>query len=483
MLSDAEIIELERLLWEQELSDLKKGLQTPVVGKNNPNYIFLFSAIANQRYDAKGKLSAGYRGCVLEGSSRSGKTWSGVDTIIFICLFLEPQGVSIKIYRDIYASFKDTLYDDFKKRLDDFGLPNPFHNAQEVKSFKIMKSRISFLGCDKIGKSHGSGSDYAFFNEGMFIPQNIFDQVEMRCRKFWWIDYNPSYTDHWIFESVIPRPDVGFLRTTFNDNPFLSNPERNKILSYEPWLPGSYEIKNESELWYNGSLITDKHYPPPHPENVKNGTADVFMWTVYGLGLRGAMQGVIFNNVHFVNKEDVPAHLSPIGTIDFGFTNDPCAINRYYEDQHNIYIEPLIYSPIDNPQDISEAIKQLGFTKDMPITCDSADKYTGQNKGTVEMVIGLQRLGWKASKVNKTKSVVFWLTSMKTKKIHIVVNHLYKEAKKERENYKWKEINGILINQPEDKYNHIWDSARYGHISFNQSKIQTNVSDWAGAMT
>ena len=62
---------------------------------------------------------------------------------------------------------------------------------------------------------------------------------------------------------------------------------------------------------------------------------------------------------------------------------------------------------------------------------------------------------------------MFWLTSMKKKKIHIIKNHLYKQALKEQQNYKMKEIAGISINQPIDKWNHIWDAARYGHIAHN----------------
>ncbi len=41
--------------------------------------------------------------------------------------------------------------------------------------------------------------------------------------------------------------------------------------------------------------------------------------------------------------------------------------------------------------------------------------------------------------------------------------------KKEQENYTMREINGIAINQPIDKWNHGWDSARYRHMAFNSS--------------
>ena len=243
MLTDAEILELETLLKERDIDMSRKRLCV-LEEDTNPNYAILYNAIKDQKYEKNEKgddvLVRGYRGAALEGSSRSGKTWSGVDIIIWICLFVEPEGCTINIYRETYNEFKTTLYDDFKRRLDDYGLDNPFHKNQEVKSFKIGKSRIYFLGDGK----HGGGCDYAFFNEMMFINQSVFDQTEMRCRKFWWADYNPSVTDHWFFDKVLSRPDVAFLRTTYLDNKYISPQEKNKILSYEPWKPGSYIVKN-----------------------------------------------------------------------------------------------------------------------------------------------------------------------------------------------------------------------------------------------
>lgn len=470
MLTDTEMLELENLLKEKEIDISRKKL-SKIDEDTNPNYKLLFNAIQDQKYDKEGNLISGFRGAGLEGSSRSGKTWSGVDVIIWLCLYYEPKGCTINIYRETYNEFKTTLYDDFKRRLDDYSLPNPFRNAQEIKSFKINQSRIYFLGDGK----HGGGCDYAFFNEMMFINQSVFDQTEMRCRKFWWADYNPSVTDHWFFDKVLTRPDVAFLRTTFTDNKHISPQERNKILSYDPWLPGSYIVKNGVIMCYNKLTkkvepVTSTNQPPPHPTNIQNGTADEFMHKVYALGLRGAMKGVIFPYVEWIDK--FPKDKAPIYPNDFGFTTDPNVLGKYAEDEFNIWIEPLSYEPIETPEALASLMEELGIDKANIIPCDSADKYTGENKGTVEMVKGLRKLGYSnAYKISKTKSVMFWLNSMKTKKIHIVKNHLYQQTLKEQQNYRMKEINGIAINQPIDKYNHFWDMARYGHIAHN-SKTQ-----------
>ena len=485
MLTDAEMLELETLLKEKGIDISRKKL-TKIDEDTNPNYKLLFESITQQKYekDEKGNdvLVSGFRGAGLEGSSRSGKTWSGVDIIIWLCLYYEPQGCTINIYRETYNEFKTTLYDDFKRRLDDYSLPNPFHNAQEIKSFRIGKSRIYFLGDGK----HGGGCDYAFFNEVMFINQSVFDQTEMRCRKFWWADYNPSVTDHWFFDKVLTRPDVAFLRTTYLDNKHISPQERNKILSYDPWLPSSYIVKNGIVMCYHKLTkkvepVTSTNQPPPHPTNIQNGTADEFMHKVYGLGLRGAREGMIFKYIEWI--DEFPTDKAIIYANDFGFTNDPNVLVKYAEDDFNIWIEPLSYQPIENHNDLSSFFEKLNIKRNSEylkddgdlIICDSSDKYTGENKGTVEMVKSLKLMWWNTKKISKTKDIMFWINSMKSKKIHIVKNHLYDDVLKEQQNYVFKTIGGISVNQPIDKYNHFWDASRYGHIAHN-SKTQIFVT-------
>lgn len=465
-ITDAELLELEELLMQEEIYSYKKGL-IEFNEKTSPNYKILYDSITSQKwgYDKEGKpkLLNGYAGCVLEGSSRSTKTWGSLFIIVYLGLIKhEKDGCTINVYRQTYNEFKTTLYDDFKRILNLFDLDNPFERAKEISSFKIGKTTINLLGDGKFG----GGCDYAFFNEVMFINEEVFKQVKMRCRYFWWMDFNPCFTDHWVFNSVIPRKDVNYLKTTFRQNNYISANELNEILSYEPFLPGSYEI-TEDDILYQGKPITDLNQPPPHPVNVEQGTASLFDWKVYGLGLRGAMKGVIFEHLTWI--DEFPDVAYTYGN-DFGFTADPNATVKYAEDEKNIWFELLIYQPIETPEELDASFEAVGVERHLPIACDSSDKYTGENKGTVEMVQGLNDLGWiEAFKISKTKSIMFWLLSMKKKKIHCVKNHNWKYVKKERENYKMKEVNGILINQPIDKHNHVWDAVRYAHMSHNDN--------------
>jgi phage terminase large subunit len=398
--------------------------------KHNPNLTHLISKHLRRQ------------GAILEGSSRSGKTWSGVDFVIY--LVTNYSGLTINIIRETSVSFKTTLYDDFNRRLPDFGIQSPFIDRQEVPSFALFGSKINMLGADKPSKFHGASCDFAWFNEMMDIPQSVFDQQEQRCRKFWWGDYNPKFTQHWIYDKILKRPDVSSLRTTFTDNPFISRVEKKKILSYDPG----------------------------NPLNIEAGTADDYMWRVYGLGMRGELKGRVFQAIEWVDA--MPEGLAYVYGLDFGFTNDPTALVRIADDGLSIWLELLCYEPIETPGALSGYMDRIGIERYIPITADSSDKYTGENKGTVEMVRDLKREGWKIDKVKKDKSVVFWINKMKERQIKVVHN---RHALAEAENYRWRTVNGITINQPVDEFNHFWDASRYGFMSLNPQQSQVMIWD------
>lgn len=402
----------------------------------NPNLKFLHKS-----------LKEGKTGAILEGSSRSGKTWSSVDFIVYLCSTIET-GATINIIKETYNSFKTTLYEDFNRRLPMYGIKSPFSDKQEVAQFKLFGNQINLLGADKESKFHGAGCDYFYVNEALDVSNAIFDQAEQRCRKFWWMDYNPKATEHWIFNKVCNRAGVSFLKTTFLDNPFVSANEKRKILSYEPTHP------------------EDRHLPVdkrrPHPINIAQGTADDYMWNVYGLGLRSAPEGLIFPNVEWIDK--FPENLEKIyyGS-DIGQTESPSTVAKVGIDKlatvaspGNMYIECLAHEPTPSTNDYIRLLNTC-VQKNTVVWADSAEPgYISAARQA-----GMQVLG-----VNKFPgSIMYGIGIMKNYKIHLVKNQHYQAFLKEQTNYKKREVNGIKLDEPIDDHNHIWDGARYAVMS------------------
>ena len=368
--------------------------------KINPNFRCLV-----QNYETS-------RGIRLAGSSRSGKTWSTVLFLVWLAT-VKRERATVHIIRSTYNSFKTTLYDDFKRIFDSMGIYNPFDQLQEVKSFNILGLKIHFIGADKVGKAKGAGADYVWFNEVTEIPKEIFDQKEMRCRKMWIADYNPSEHDHWIYPEQMKREDVATLHTTFLDNPFVSETEKRKILSYEPT-----------------------------PENIERGTADPYMWSVYGMGKAAIREGAIITNWEQGAFDD---SLPYIWGMDFGYTQDPTTLSKVAAKNELIYAKEYLYQTGLTTQQIADILRQH-TKKDDLIIADGAES---------RLIDELWYMGFNIHKAKKgADSVRYGLQKIRERKIIVEGDNLIKEIR----NYVW--LDG-KSNTPIDKHNHLIDSIRY----------------------
>ena len=216
---------------------------------------------------------SGKRGVILEGGARSGKTIASIDFLIGLCAKNFNKGKLIFLIKDIYNGFKTTLYDDFNRRLPDHGIPSPFANVKELQSFYLFGNRIVLIGADQPDKFLSASCDIFWANEPLNIKKETWRQIEMRCRMFWWSDYNPMFSDHWIYDFE-KRPEISFCHTTMLDNPYIPRWQKINILSANP------DVK----------------------ENIDQKTADDYIWKVYGLGLRASPQGLIFPNVNWIER-------------------------------------------------------------------------------------------------------------------------------------------------------------------------------------
>ena len=380
----------------------------------NPNYVELEKAYRNPNI----------RGICLEGSSGSGKTWSCIMFLLKLCAFNE--GLTINAIRETYNSFKTTLYDDFGRILPALpGVQNPFISNHEVPVYRLLGNKINFLGADNPARFEGARCDIAYYNELLDIDKVIFDQQEQRTRQFWIADWNPKTTAHYAFE-LEKRPDVVFFRSTFLDNPALSQSERLKIMSYEPT-----------------------------PENIQKGTADKYRWAVYGLGQRAARQGLVHPNVTWVNE--FPTDCEKIGYgCDFGWTNSPTAIVRAGNKGNDLFVELLYYKPTPRAAELIEAVK-LFVPEDGHITCDSSDS-NAKNEG-VSYIMEMRRAGINALPARKFPgSVKVGIELINKHRLFYVRNV---DLRKEQENRVWRYVGGIPLNEPEKGNDHAHDALAY----------------------
>lgn len=372
---------------------------------------------------------------ILEiGGSRSSKTWSIFQ--FFIINALQGKNWDITIARKVFKDTKGTLLKDFQTLIEKYKLDvTPeinFNRADQI--YSLNGSTFEFFGLDNSGKLHGKSQDWFWLNETIEIERKHFDQLEMRTRIGAILDLNPSDDTHWVFD-LEKRPDVGAIHSTMLDNPFLEQVIVDKIKSYEP-----------------------------NDINYTNGTADLYMWEVYGLGKKAKLQGAIFENWDIVDTIPTTSNLIGYG-LDFGYTNDPTALVAVYIQDNELYLEELLYETKLVNEHIAEKMRICDVKSDDIIIADSSEP---------KSIEEIARSGFsRITGVEKGQdSVKFGIDLMHKYKIHITKRSSNLES--ELRKYKWSEDrNGNNTNKPVDAYNHAIDATRYVVMDQLKKKHET----------
>lgn len=364
-----------------------------------------------------------------EGGSRSGKTWDTLLFFVWYCAVNKDARKKIRIFRDTLVNCRTTVYEDFTQILHLLQL-TPIAQIREsgAPRVELFGNTIYFHGLDDWRKVEGLPSDVLFFNEALEIDKKCCETLFMRCAELCILDWNPRYTQHWCFE-LQHRADALFFHSTYKDNKHLAQTIREGIEAYEPT-----------------------------PENIAAGTADEWRWKVYGLGVRAAMEGLVYPDVDWITEFPNDCEYVVLG-MDFGFTNDPTALVRCGMRGRDLFVELLVYAPYDNPDNLAEACAPHFQTRngsELYAYCDSADKYAKNPEG---MVFALNTRGLPCIKTKKyAGSIVDGIQAVKSFRLHIVEN---KNARDEQGSYCYASVNGIRTNAPVDHSNHLWDAIRY----------------------
>lgn len=333
------------------------------------------------------------------------------------------ESFSLTITRDKLTWIKATLLKDFYEITTKYGIevsPQINGNRQD-QVYQVMNAEFAFFGLDYPEKLHGRKQDWFWINEAMEVGRKHFDQLEMRSTKGGVIDYNPVTDEHWVYD-LQKRPDTQVIVSTMLDNPFLPEAITNKILSYQPT-----------------------------EENIANGTADQYMWDVYGLGVKAKLQGAVFEHFEVIERIPEGSKLLGIG-LDFGYSNHPAAAIEVYLYDQKLILNELFYATKLLNSDIMRKLENLNIKKDVPIYPDPAEP---------KSVAELGSNGWNVRDVAKgADSINFGINVLKSYKLCITSKSLNTERELRR--YKWMQNKlGEVLPKPIDEWNHAIDAARY----------------------
>lgn len=358
---------------------------------------------------------AGFTTVSEQGSSRSSKTFNTVIWIILRCLYTPKTTVSV--VRATLPAIKGSVFRDFKEIMIKMKVWDDrcMNKSDFIYSFPN-GSWVEFFSCDNEQKIRGRKRKILYVNEGNELKFIEWQQLQMRTTEFSIIDYNPSFTeDHWLCTLNKEKTTYHFI-TTYKDNPFLEQ----KVID---------EI--ESLQWKNPSL-----------------------WRVYGLGLQAIIEGLIFENVEYVDEIPFFAKKKAWIGMDLGYTNDPTAIVEVCLYDDTIYIDEIRYQTKMLSSDIIESLKQKNRIekRQYKVISESADP---------RLIDEVYNAGIDIHPVKKFGgSIMAGIQKMQEFKIKVTKRST--NIRKEFNNYTYRQDKeGKWLNEPIDAWNHGLDAIRY----------------------
>lgn len=362
--------------------------------------------------DNRKALSGDKRFIVNQGGSRSSKTYSLCQLFIIHCL--SNPGTRLSIVRKTLPALRNTVMVDFFEIIQEMGIYSKLSHNKTNNTYDFGNgSVVAFFSTDDEQKLRGRKHSVVWANEANELLHEEFMQLNMRCEGKFFVDFNPSENSSWIYD--LPEEDTIIIKSTYKDNPFLPDSIKNQI----------EDLKRTDEALYQ----------------------------IYALGEKAVSKSNIYSNWTFVKQKPHKFEQYVYG-LDFGY-NHPTALVRVYWHERDIYIEPVIYESYLTTTDLIERMNGLGISKTTEIMADYARP---------EIIKEIEIAGYNI--LNASKEVKQGITNVKT---FGVTCYDDPNLVREYDNYKWKKVKDVIMDEPIKLHDDAMDAIRYAvqHITQN----------------
>lgn len=419
-----------------------------------------------------------YRYILLPGSSRSSKTHSAIQN--YYTEAWNQENKRLSVWRNEKKLCKDTVGYDMKNVFPTMPYYSPglvaYNRAEGIYSFPS-GSVIELCGTDDQNKVHGYNGDILWLNEPYDMSLDTFNQLDQRTNEFVVIDLNPK-ENHWSDDLKKDERTI-VIHSTFKDNPYCPREQRIKILSYQPVKLCQIvvdKILPEAEAKeYN---ITENKLNIPEKllielsrckENERKNSANTFNWMVYGLGIKAEKPNRIFSwekiTEDAYHKIDAVRYYG----VDWGVV-DPWGIleAKYYDGamyfheknykSENECKELLTIQELEQVSKAEEGLvkwvfNKLSIPKNAYIVCDT-------NRPLKIIALHDAGFDYAIAAPKPPGSIIDGINILHNMKCYYTESST--KIGYEQENYsRMVDRYGIVLEEPEDKDNHLMDPARY----------------------
>ncbi len=355
----------------------------------------------------------GKRRCLNEGGVSSSKTFSILQVLILIARSAK-QPFLISVVSESLPHLQKGAIRDFFKLLDENPSNNPRYNMT-AHTYTFGKGQIEFFSADDASKVRGPRRDMLYINEANNVSWETAQGLDIRTAKFTFLDWNPV-SSFWAHEHWVGQPENAYVHSTYQDALDV--------------LPQAVIANIES-----------------------NRDKDPNWWNIYGLGLIGRIEGLVYP--FFEQVDTMPSGGDLIYGLDFGFSQDFTVLteNRVFEETGQVYSRELIYEVgLTNP-DIAHRFEELGIDKHRAlIVADSAEPKSIEEIsrfgfGIVPCVKGVDSVEYGHQRVRQYRQ--FWTKDS--------LNCI-----KEQRNFRYlPDKDGNLTERTTHRWSHGQDSRRY----------------------
>lgn len=367
---------------------------------------------------------------LLLGGASSGKSYFSFQRAIYRCLSDCRKYI---ILRKHAVDVRRSCFEDVKTILSKWNMLSLVNINTSLMTIKFSNgSLMLFSGCDDVEKlkSIPNITDAIFEEASEFSPTD-FDQLKIRLRgkgklkNQIILQSNPVSKANWLylrfFEKGCQEDDCLIDRSTYHDNPFCNQETISALERYKETNPAYY--------------------------------------TVYCLGEFGSLSRLVYTNWR-VDTLDTQTLLESgyqlcVG-LDWGYTADATAIAVMLADEDNkkLYIINEFYKTGMLNDAIANQLTYMGLSKTLIIADSAEPKSIDELKKN-----GIRRIKPSAKGPGSINTGI-----AKLQEYEMIVDEHCVNFITELQNYSYKKdkSTGEYVNEPEDRFNHLMDAARYG---------------------
>lgn len=367
-------------------------------------------------------LTVNARYKVYYGGRGGGRSWAAARALLV-------RGLNSKIRILCAREFQRSIADSVHRLLSDQIELLQFSQAYNITRTEITSQTGSIFLFE--GLRHNitkiksmEGIDIVWVEEGEKVSGESWDVLVPTIRKDGseiWITFNPDQESDPTYQRFVINPPPGAIvkKTSWKDN---------------PWFPPEL-IREKDYLW---------RVDPERAAHVWDGEC------------RTHSDAQVLKRKWLVDVFEAAEEWDgPYYGADWGFSNDPTALVRFWIYDNKLMIEHETYGVGVDLDDTPEMFDRVPGARDYMIRADCARP---------ETISHMRRRGFKIEGAPKwggsVEDGIAWLRSFEKIVIHDRCKHTIEEAR--NWSYKVDRLTGDVLPQLRDGFDHIWDAVRYG---------------------